>query len=155
MIKNTVIDLKNAINYIDQYVRLRNSYTKLLLTSPVSIVETREWLKKNDIEVWGIVENNILLGIAILYLSKDGEISFFAKDQNKGIGSKLLSIIENVASNKGLKYVWSWVLSDNHIAHRVFEKKGFTKEKADDREYNGMIKNGIEYKKRIGFHKED
>jgi len=142
-----IIDLKKEEFFIEQYVNLRNSYVKLLLTLPVSISETKEWLKRNDIEIRGFVQDNLLLGVVILYLNRDSEIAFFVKYPKKGIGSKLLKIIEKVAKEKNLKSIWAWVRKDNLIAQHVFEKNGFVKEGISKKRYNTVIKLGIKYKK--------
>lgn len=64
----TPVDLKAASEYLDQYVALRNYWHELLLTEPVNLDGTREWLKRDDIEVRGLVEGKILMGIVILYV---------------------------------------------------------------------------------------
>jgi predicted acetyltransferase len=145
--KKEIIDLKKESGFIDQYVHLRNAYTELLLTSPVTPAETKVWLKRDDIEVRGLVHGNILLGAVILYLSRNGEIAFFVKNKNKGFGSTLLDIIENVAKEKRLKSLWAWVLKDNITAQRVFDKNGFLQENIKTRVFKGIIRQGIEYKK--------
>jgi RimJ/RimL family protein N-acetyltransferase len=117
----------------------------------VNASETREWLKKNDIEIRSLVENDILLGVVILYLNKEGEISFFAKELNKGIGSRLLNIIEEVAKKKNLKSIWAWVLGENLIAQKAFEKNGFKKESVSEKEYKGVLRKGIQYKKYLSY----
>jgi GNAT superfamily N-acetyltransferase len=151
-----IIDLQEKEYFIEQYVHLRNRYAELLLTSPVTISETKEWFKKDDdIEVRGLVQDNILLGVVILYLNKDGEISFFVKSQNKGIGSHLLHIVAEVAGKKNLEFIWGWVLKDNFIAQRVFEKNGFVKQGISERKYRGEIKQGIRYKKCFFNHPYD
>jgi len=142
-----VIDLKEEECFVEQYVNLRNKYTELLLTSPVDISQTKEWIKRNNIEIRGLVQDNILLGVVVLYLDRDGEIAFFVKNLNKGVGSRLLEIIEEVAKEKRLRFVWAWVLKDNLIAQRVFDKNGFVKERITEREYKGVTKFGIKYKK--------
>ena len=146
--RRQIINLKTEGDYfIDQYVHLRNNYAELLLTSVVNIAETKEWLKKSDIEVRGLIRNNILLGAVILYLNKDGEIAFFVKQSGKGIGSRLIKIIEEVAKEKKLQFIWAWVINDNLIAQRVFIKNKFVKEAVSERPYRGAIKTGITYKK--------
>jgi RimJ/RimL family protein N-acetyltransferase len=142
-----VVDLKEEEDLIKQYVDLRNSYADLLLTSPVNVPETKKWLKKNEIEIRGVVEDGALLGVAILYLNRSGEIAFFTKYKNKGIGGRLLYIIKEVAARRYLKSVWAWVLNDNFIAQRVFKKNGFVKEGISEREYNNKIFSGIIFKK--------
>lgn len=145
-----IIDLKETGEFIDQYVRLRNSYAKLLLTLPVNATETKEWIKKNnDIEIRGLVENNILLGVIILYLNRDGEIAFFAKEKQKGIGSKLLNIIEKVAKGKELNSVWAWVLSSNAGAQKTFIKNGYLLEKKTEKRYNNKNLEGFVFRKKL------
>lgn len=145
-----IIDLKNEEFFIPQYVDLRNSYVDLLLTLPVNINNTREWLKKTEIEVRGIVRDNILFGAAILYLDKGGEIAFFVREQNKGFGGRLLNAIEMVAIERGLKSVWAWVLDYNYIAQKVFEKNGYIREKiAPQKVYNKKNCRGVIFRKRL------
>ena len=97
-----IIDLKKEAGFVDQYIELRNRYAELLLTSAVEMTGTRQWLKRGDIEIRGIADGGVLLGVVILYLDRDNEIAFFARERNRGIGSKLLSIIESVAVEKRL-----------------------------------------------------
>lgn len=144
-----IIDLKEEEHYIEQYVQLRNKYAELLLTSSVNFFETKKWIKKNDIEIRGLAQNNVLLGVVILYLSKDGEVAFFVKDINIGIGSKLLNIIDEVAKERKLESIWAWVLDYNYIAQRVFEKKGYIKQGEGARLYGGEIKQCFKYKKNL------
>lgn len=144
-----IIDLREQEFYIEQYVNLRNKYTDLLLTYPINIQSTKESLVKNDVEIRVLAQNNILVGAVILYLYREGEIAFFVKEKNKGIGSRLLGIVEEVANKRGLKFIWAWVLKDNYIAQRVFEKNGFIKKNISKREHKGLIKYGINYKKNL------
>lgn len=143
--KMNVINLKKDEYFLKQYVSLRNSYTKLLLTSPVVIGQTKKWLTRDDIEIRGLAQANVLLGIAILYIGRNGEIAFFVKYPSKGIGSRLLKIIEVVAKERGLKYTWAWVLKDNLMAQRAFIKNGFKNEGTSSKEYQGAVIAGIRY----------
>lgn len=142
-----IVNLKKDDYFIRQYVDLRNHYVDLLLTSIVNVDETKKWLKKPDIEVKGLIEKNVLLGAVILYLDKDGEIAFFTKNPGKGLGGKLLMIIEEVAREKKLKSVWAWVLQDNVAAQKAFKKKGYVMEKIVARKYNNKNKPGIIFRK--------
>lgn len=144
-----IIDLKMTEKFTEEYVSLRNHYCEFLLTKPVNVLETRAWLKSNGIEVRGIVGNATLLGAVILYLKRKGEIAFFAKDQNRGIGSKLLKIIEKVAKENNLKSVWAWVLSDNLAAQKTFQKNGYTLESQSSRSYEKEERPGVIYRKEI------
>jgi len=144
------IDLKIDRTLLNQYIELRNSYAEMLLTEPVTPEDTLEWLKRDDTEVMGLAEDDTLLGAVILYLNRGGEIAFFARERNKRVGSKLLFLIEYIAKHKKLQSIWSWVLEDNRIAQRVFEKNGFEKERETVRVYKGISKQGIEYRKILG-----
>lgn len=144
-----LINLKKARNLIRQYVDLRNIYSEFLLTSAVNIPETEAWLERDDIEIRGFVEQDILLGVAILYISKKGEVAFFVRDKGKGIGSTLLIEMEKVAKEKGLTSIWAWVLRDNAIAQKVFKKNGFVRSESDERLHKDKMKQGIRYEKNI------
>lgn len=145
------IDLKKEAGFVDQYIELRNRYAELLLTSAVEMTGTRQWLKRDNVEIRGIADGGALLGVVILYLDRDNEIAFFAREGNRGIGSKLLSIIESVAVEKRLGSMRAWVLEGNIAAKRTFEKNGFKKVGEKVREYKGMSNQGIEYKKILGL----
>jgi GNAT superfamily N-acetyltransferase len=146
-----IIDLKKDKSFIAPYVDLRNRYIELLLTNAVTVTETKEWLTNKDVEVRCVIEDNILIGAVILYLKRKGEIAIFVKDQKRGIGTELLKVIEKVAKEKNLNSIWAWVLKDNFIAQRVFEKNGFVKEGTNEREYKAIIKHGIKYKKNLDY----
>lgn len=142
-----VIDIKKYKDFIVQYVNLRNIYAELLLTAPVTIQDTKKWLKRDDIEIRGILQDDILMGVVILYLDRSGEVAFFVKEKGQGVGSKLLKVAEKVAKESKLKSLWAWVLVDNLIAQRVFEKNGFLKEGINERQFKGVVKQGYIYKK--------
>lgn len=142
-----VIDLKEELKFVEQYVRLRNDYTERLLTLPVNEVQTIEWFKNQDALIMGIEQDNVLLGVVILYLNRDGEVAFFVKHPNEGIGSRLLWVIEEIGRKKGLKSIWGWVLNDNSIAMRTFEKNGFLSFGMSKRKYNSITKCGTKYVK--------
>lgn len=143
------VNLRQREDLIEQYVNLRNSYTDVLLTLPVDVDRTKEWLKKADVEVMGLAKDNILMGVVILYLHRDGEVAFFARERNKGTGSRLLDIIERVAKEKGLRFLWGWVLEDNLIARRTFEKNGYIRKETAGREYKGILKKGVRFTKNL------
>jgi GNAT superfamily N-acetyltransferase len=143
----SIIDLKKDRSFIGQYVDLRNRYVDLLLTDPVTVDGTYEWLSGKNIEIRCLVENGTLLGAVILYLDKRGEVAFFTKDQGKGIGSKLLSIIEGVARENNMKSIWAWVLSSNRVAQKTFLKNGYLSEGKSDRRYIGKVRQGVLFRK--------
>lgn len=144
-----IIDLKAEEIFVGEYVSLRNRYHELLLTKPVNVAETKEWLRDDQIEIRGLVKDNVLLGVVILYLNRDGEIAFIATARHQGIGTELLKIIEQVAKEKKLKSLWAWVLSDNMAAKRAFEKNGYRMEGESPRFYEGKRRTGIQVRKEI------
>lgn len=144
-----VVNLKIDEDFIEQYVQLRNRYCDLLVTNRVNAMETREWLKREDIEIRGIVRDDVLVGVVILFLNRKGEIAFFASIERTGLGSKLLSIIEIAAQARGLREIWAWVLCDNIIAQRAFLKNGYRKTENSTKAYRGQIRHGFVFRKAL------
>lgn len=144
-----IIDLKKDESFIPQYIELRDSYLDLLLTDPVTYDGTKVWLAEEDAEVRCLVDNNVLLGAAVLYLNKEGEIAFFAKYQERGIGTNLLKAIENVARERKLDKVWAWVLSSNIPAQKVFSKNGYLIERELEKKFKNKIFKGIVFIKKL------
>jgi ribosomal protein S18 acetylase RimI-like enzyme len=134
------VNLKEERIFLPQYVMLRNKYAKILLTNQVTIKETEEWIKRPDVEVFGIVESDILMGAVILYVDRGGEIAFFARQKGKGYGSRLLAIAEDIARRRGLKAIWAQTLESNTPAIKVFEKRGFKRIGTSERKDNGVHK---------------
>lgn len=144
-----VIDLKKEEEFIEEYVSLRNRYNELLTTKLVDVAETKEWLKDNQIEVRGLVQDDIFWGAVILYLNREGEIALFVKEPQQGVGTKLLKIIEKVAEEKRLNGVWAWVLSDNEKAQWAFRKNGYREEGQSARFHENESKPGVIFRKKI------
>ena len=147
-----VIDLKDSAEFVEQYIDLRNYYAELLLSRPVTLEETRNWLKHENIEIRGLVDKEDFLGAIILYLDKDGEVGFFVRDQNQGIGTELLRVIEEVAKNIGLSFLWAWVLETNTIAKHVFQKNGFILVSTQQRRFKDKDIDGSIYKKYLKYN---
>jgi len=144
-----VIDLKSEERFIEEYVSLRNRYSELLTTHLVNMAETREWLRNDQIEIRGLVQEELFLGAVILYLNRAGEVALFVKEPHHGIGTKLLKIIEQVAEEKKLDSVWAWVLLDNQKALWAFRKNGYSEEGQTSRFYMEENKPGIIFRKKI------
>lgn len=144
-----IVNIKKEETLISQYVELRNKYKTLLLTSSVTIDETKKWLKSANVEVWGIVESGTLMGVVVLYLERNGEIALFTREKGKGYGSKLLTIAENVARKRGLKTVWAQVLKDNQPAIRVFKKNAYEHAGIVKRKYNNTFCEVVLFKKHL------
>lgn len=148
-----IIDLKKDDLFVPQYVDLRNRYAQLLLSTPVTVAETKAWLLREAVVVKCLIENDVLVGAVVLYLNKAGEIAFFVKEPKKELGSQLLRVIERVAAEKKLGSLWAWVLTTNLAAQRTFLKNGYRLEKECPRKYDDEVLNGLIYRKMIEISK--
>ncbi len=144
-----VVDLARRPEFVSHYVELRNQYVDLLVSSPVTFASTVEWLKRDDVEVRGILKDGVLQGAVVLYLDRDGEIAFFAREPGRGIGSRLLENIEEVGKRRNLASLWAWTMERNGAARRAFEKSGFIRETDVTREYQGSRIKGMVYRKQL------
>ena len=144
-----IIDLKKDDFFVPQYVELRNHYVDLLLTDSVTVDETKAWLVKANIEVRCFVDNHVLVGVVILYLDKEGEVAFFVKKRNRGLGSQLLKVIEDVAKEKRLNSLWAWVTSSNLAAQKTFAKNGYLLEGETERRFRNKIFRGFVFRKKV------
>lgn len=132
-----IVNLKEKQEFLEEYVNLRNNYVKALLTSKVTISDTLKWLANTDIELYGLVEEGILLGVVLIYLEKKGEVTFFVKTPGRGYGSKLLKVADQIAKKRHLPYLWAWTRKENLPAIRAFEKNGYEKQEIKIRNYQG------------------
>ena len=144
-----ILNLKEHPELVPEYVELRNRYTALLLTQPVELLETVQWINNTTAEIRVIKEENSLLGVVIVYLDRGGEIAFFARNRNKGIGSSLLKIADEVARIRKIPSLWAWVREDNPIAVRVFEKCGYRQAGVEERVHEGRSIRGTRHIKNI------
>jgi len=144
-----VINLKNNERFLAQYVGLRNRYALALLTHPVTIEQTKQWINRSDIWIQGLVQGKLLLGAAVLYGNKKGEITFFARFPGKGTGIRLLNAIESKAHDAGFCSIWGWTKYGNTAARKAFEKGGFRRCGATTRTYGNRSVRGIIYRKRL------
>ncbi len=138
------IDLKTHRSYVQQYLDLRNALRDLLLTRQLTLEETIPWLDTTDTEIRCLVDDHIVVGVVMLYLEKNGEVSLFTKYPRKGLGSELLCIIEQVARERKIEKIWSWVLATNQAALGAIQKNGKTREaittkRFGSREFTGVI----------------
>ncbi len=94
----------------------------------------------NDREVAIIAElqrdEKAIIGIARLILDTSGNDAEFAvlvsdRWQGKGLGSKLVDSIIEIAQDKGVKSIYADVIYNNRKMLSLAKKKGFRKEKVD------------------------
>lgn len=144
-----IIDLKNYPELISEYVLLRNRFVKLLMTQPVGYEDTSLWLKRKDIDIRCAIEHGAVIGAAILYISRKGEVAFFSKYSCNGIGTILLRAIYEAAYKRGLNHIWSWTSIDNVPAQHAFLKNGYIQDRIEIRSYDEESVSGIVYTKQI------
>jgi len=144
-----LINIKNSVEYIKQYVEMRNLFTQALLTESVNVENTKRWLNKTDSRVLGLVAKNLLKGVVIIYPQRNFEIAVFAAEERKGIGTSLLEIAEIHANKLGSNFIWAWVRNDNFSAQRCFINSNYAEEGRDVRQYNGHSIKGVIFTKSL------
>jgi RimJ/RimL family protein N-acetyltransferase len=116
---------------------LEDEEIRRLTNTPVfSEISQLEWFRslggKTDYKIWSIKVNNIPVGACGLknitpidceYWGYVGEKDYWGK----GIGKKVLDIIEKKAKKLNLESIWLQVLENNERAISLYQKKGFTK----------------------------
>lgn len=142
-----ILNLKEHPELIPQYVELRNRYCDLLLTHTVEIPETINWVRATATEVRVIAEENCVLGVVLLYIDRGGEVAFFVRQQNRGVGTLLLRTVDVIAHQKKLQQIWAWVRDDNLVAAKVFEKCGYYESGRKERRYKEQLISGIKFTK--------
>lgn len=141
-----IVDLKKNTDCVPSYVVLRNTYVDQLLTSYVTVEQTLSWLQKDDVLVY-VMKNDTskVYGAVILYVFRSCEIAVFSREGTKGVASKLLKKICEVASEKSFANVHAWTLAENMSAQRLFERNGFDKTGSSYRNHGGVKKKGFTY----------
>lgn len=148
-IKVDIVDLKKNLLYLEQYIELRNSYASTLLTDKVTKGSTTKWILNDSIHIKIAVYEKTLLGVVILYLDKDNEVSIFTKEQNKGLGTALLQKIENEALAKQLTHLNSWIEDSNEASKALFLKQNYSILKREFKIYNNINYAGSIFQKKL------
>lgn len=144
-----ITDLRRSPLFVGQYVALRNRYADLLLSTEVGVEETERWLRDAGVAVLVATEGEELLGAAVLYLRRAGEVAFFTGHPRRGVGSALLRALEKEASARGLESLWGWTLEDNIAARAAFERCGFAESGLSERAFGGERRRGVKFVKAI------
>jgi len=134
----TIVNLLDEPQYLNQYILLRNSNNKKLLTACVNVDDTLVWLKDERQKVFLACENEVLLGVCIIYFSKENEVSIFVKEYKKGIGTQLLAYVKEVAESTNIKSLWAWIEDGNIASYKLFNKNGFNYKKDKKKFFNGQ-----------------
>ena len=132
-----IVDLRGAPELLEAYVALRNRHAELLLTEPVTAADTRRWLAEAPVQVRLLREGGRVLGAAVLYPERGGEVAVFVDEPGRGAGPTLLQAIEEASRGLGATEIRAVVRDDNARARRAFLKVGFTDEGGFSRLYRG------------------
>ena len=86
--------------------------------------KVREKIQNKSKDVFVLIDNNKILGMASLSLEEDELSSLYVKHNihGKGIGTKLLKYVENYLKKKGVKIL---KLHSTITAYKFYKNKGF------------------------------
>ena len=113
------------------------AYKGIIPQDYLDVIPEGRWVKNFDIPGWSTmvcVENGDYIGTSSFSRSRfaqypdSGEvisIYFLPEFMGKGYGSKLLEAVMSELKNRGFTEVFLWVLEENNIARRFYEKYGF------------------------------
>jgi len=117
-----MLDLEKNTAYVGLYVFLRNQYIKELMTQPVTVKGTLEWLKENKGTILVHLEDGRVVSAVIIHNRQ--EVTVFSSV--KGMGDTMLKEAEVVARAKGYNHLWARTLPDNKQAQALFLRNGYT-----------------------------
>jgi GNAT superfamily N-acetyltransferase len=82
--------------------------------------------KANDLDGVLVYENGKIIGLGLYKIKNNCEIILLETFiQNKGIGTKIIEKIKEIARKKGCKRVWLITSNENINAIRFYQKRGF------------------------------
>lgn len=123
------------------WVWLNDPEVRKLTNTPVLTKDTQlrwyESLKeKKDYKIWGVSVDNKPIGACGLkkIANKDAEYWGYIGDKDfwgKGLGKKILHLMEKEARELKLESVWLQVLKENERAYNLYVKTGYLIEKED------------------------
>jgi len=149
--KIDIVDLEENLQYLDQYIELRNSFTDKLLCEKVTMQDTKEWIKNTQLCIKIATQNSLILGVVILYMDKENEITVFVKEQNKGLGNLLLLEIEKFALDSKIKQIYAWIQNTNIASQSLFLKQKYIKQKQSTKIFNNIKYTGDIYQKELSI----
>lgn len=144
-----IVNLRKNLQYLEQYIQLRNTYAHALLSKNITYETSQKWIQDDLICVLLALEEQTLLGVAILYLAKDNEVSIFTKEHNKGIGTLLLQKLEQHALRKGLHSLHSWIADTNIASASLFKKQRYIQKKQTIKYHNNIKYAGYIFQKEL------
>ena len=143
-----ILNLKQHHHLLKDYVKLRNAFSKDLLSDHVTMEQTEAWLTRRDVEVL-VAFDTRLIGACILHVYRNAEVTIFVADTGRGIGSLLLNKIEELAQKRHILNLWAWTKLSNHAAQALFKKNNYTPQSRSVKIYHDNEITGIKFEKYI------
>ena len=154
-----------AIIHVASWQKIYRGHIPDVILNNLSINEREEkWLAliKNNVRILVIELANLMVGFASIGPSRDpdsdptkcGEISaiYFHPDfWRQGLGKRLCKKAFSELEEMGFSEVTVWVLKENELARKFYEKMGFkdTGDIKTDEYDKGVILNEIRYRKKL------
>ncbi len=145
-----VVNLKKNQQWLTDYVFLRNKHLQALLSEKVDLAATKEWLRQNDVELYGIIDGGIFQGAVVIYIKEnkgEGEVAFFTSNIGCGYGGRLLKITDVVAVERRLSKLCAWTRDNNVPAINVFRRNRYFLVKKTEKTYRGEKIKGYLFEK--------
>jgi GNAT superfamily N-acetyltransferase len=143
-----ILNLKEHPYLLKDYVKIRNTYYRDLLSDRVTIEQTGNWLTTRDVEVLVAYDISVI-GACILHVYRNAEVTIFVTNTRKGIGSLLLNKIEELAIKRHIPYLWAWTNHSNLAAQALFKKNNYTPQSTAVKIYHDKPISGIVFEKSI------
>lgn len=140
-----IINLKENLGFVEEYVTLRNAWKQNLLTDEVDLDKSYEWVKNSNTIILGVLENRQLTGVGMVYLDKENEIALFVKNQKKGLGTLIMRHLINEMKERNFSYLRGWTYNPN--MRKLFEKYNFKYLGERERAFKGEYYKGGDYEK--------
>ena len=117
-----MVNLCSAREHVKGYIDLRNRYTDELMTKPITVESTEEWLRSGGGLIHIAVECGSVVSAVIVH--KRREVTIFS--DKAGVGNTLLAEAEAMAQELGFCDLWARVEENNIKAHDLFLRIGYT-----------------------------
>ena len=120
----TTVDLRQYKFLIPEYVSMRNRYVSELMTIPITLEMTIDWLDARPSKgmVFCVLSGNSLVGAFIISFERRQEFSVFVDKPGTGTGRFILGELERVCRSEGISKIWARIRDDNVRAKAFFDK---------------------------------
>lgn len=113
---------------------------KLILGSPVSKEQQEDWYKslpnRTDYKIWGVSCNGVPVGSCGLKQIEGNHGAYWGyigeKEYWGGLGTQLVTLVENKARELNLKRIYLCVSHENHRARHLYKKLKYIETHKDE-----------------------